>query len=99
MPSRSQLWSGTTFRMALVAAALAWQAPAASGQAKPLDGIDDFIARALKDWNTPGLTLAVVHRDSVLLAKGYGFRQLSLPELVDQNTLFSVGSWRSSLWP
>ncbi len=81
----------STARVVLLGAAL-WQGRAASAQARPLDGLDAFIARALKDWNTPGLTLAVVHRDSVLLARGYGVRQLGLPETVDQNTLFSIGS-------
>ncbi len=81
----------STVRAILVGTVL-WHGPAASAQTRPLDGLDDFIARALRDWNTPGLTLAVVHRDSVLLAKGYGVRELGLPEAVDQNTLFSVGS-------
>src|SRR4030095_16410089 len=76
----------------LVATAMGWQGHPADAQSKPLQGLDDFITRALKDWSTPGLTLAIVQHDSVVLAKGYGVRQLGLPERVDENTLFSVGS-------
>jgi len=61
-------------------------------QRRPLDGIDAFVEKALVDWQTPGLTLAVVRRDSVLLAKGYGVREYGRPERVDENTLFNIGS-------
>jgi CubicO group peptidase (beta-lactamase class C family) len=79
-------------RLAVVlVAALATPSPV-EAQGRPLDGLDEWISRGLKDWSTPGLTLAVVHRDSVLLAKGYGVREFGRSEPVDENTLFSIGS-------
>ena len=46
----------------------------------------------MRAWEVPGLTIAVVKNDSVVLAKGYGVRELGKPERVDQHTLFAIGS-------
>lgn len=54
--------------------------------------LDRFIRQGLKDWEVPGLAVTVVHRDSVVLAAGYGVRQLGQPGLVDSNTLFGIMS-------
>lgn len=75
----------------LVLAALRpWDAAAA--QAKPLQGLDAYITRSMADWKVPGLAIAVVRNDSVVLAKGYGVRTLGRPERVDAGTLFAIGS-------
>jgi CubicO group peptidase (beta-lactamase class C family) len=37
-----------------------------------LDGFDDLVAQALKDWQVPGVAVAVVQGDKVILPKGYG---------------------------
>ena len=48
-------------------------APAAAQPSKPgLDGLDDFVTQAMKDWKVPGLALAVIQGDKVILKKGYG---------------------------
>ena len=39
-------------------------------------GFDAYVAKAVKDWSTPGLAVAVVKGDSVVFAKGYGVRTL-----------------------
>ena len=79
--------------------ALVAQRPAA--QAKPaakqdattaLNGFDEFVAQAMKDWKVPGAAVAVVQGDKVLLLKGYGFRDVEKNLPVTPKTLFSIGS-------
>lgn len=53
---------------------------------------DGDVANAVKAWNSPGFAIAVVRNDTVLLAKGYGLRELGKPEPVDANTRFAIGS-------
>jgi CubicO group peptidase (beta-lactamase class C family) len=63
-----------------------------AGQAGPLRGLDRYVQRVMKDWRTPGLAIAVVKDDSVVLAKGYGVRELGKPAPVTKNTLFAIAS-------
>jgi CubicO group peptidase (beta-lactamase class C family) len=67
-------------------------AGSAAAQAKPLQGLDAYIKQAMADWRIPGLALAVVHGDSVVLAKGYGVRTLGSSDRVDERTIFAIGS-------
>jgi len=67
-------------------------AGSATAQAKPLQGLDGYIRKAMTDWQVPGLALAVVHNDSVVLAKGYGVRTLGSSDRVDERTMFAIGS-------
>ena len=53
---------------------------------------DAYTAKAARDWNVPGLAIAIVRNDSVLLAKGYGVRALGEPGAVDEHTLFGIMS-------
>ncbi|MFZ0231409.1 MAG: serine hydrolase, partial [Mycobacterium sp.] len=72
------------------AAAAATQTSAAGKQG--LDGLDDFVARAMKDWKVPGLAIAVVQDGKVILSKGYGYRDMEKQLPVTSNTLFAIGS-------
>jgi CubicO group peptidase (beta-lactamase class C family) len=78
-------------------ATLAGAAPLAAQRA-PADPqpsiaeLDAYVARAVRDWKVPGLAIAVVKDDSVVLAKGYGVRALGKPEAVDAGTRFAIGS-------
>lgn len=66
------------------------RAPAAS---KPsLEGLDEFIVEQMKDWNVPGLAIAIVHGGKVILSKGYGFRDVERKLPVTPATLFGIGS-------
>src|SRR4029079_6930910 len=66
---------------------LALVAPgAAVAQSKPLQGLDDYVTKSMADWKIPGLALAIVRNDSVILAKGYGVRTLGKPDRVDERT-------------
>jgi CubicO group peptidase (beta-lactamase class C family) len=67
--------------------------PAAAGaQPGPLRGLDAYVESAMREWEVPGLALAVVRGDSVIFARGYGVRELGRPEPVDEHTLFAVAS-------
>jgi CubicO group peptidase (beta-lactamase class C family) len=66
--------------------------PPAFGKDDPLQGLDEFVAKGLHDWELPGLALAVVKDDRVVLAKGYGVRKLGETAPVDEHTLFAIGS-------
>src|SRR5688572_15379682 len=69
------------------------QGPAAAmAQEAPLQGIDDYINKALKDWEVPGLAIAVVKNDKVLFARGYGVKKVGDAAPVSEKTLFAIGS-------
>lgn len=63
-----------------------------AAQNAPLQGFDDYVNKAIKDWEVPGVAIAVVKDDKVVFAKGYGVRELGKPEKVDENTMFAIGS-------
>lgn len=67
-------------------------APVARAQEAPLAGFDDYINKAIKDWGVPGLAIAIVKNDKVILAKGYGVRKLGDPTPVNEKSLFAIGS-------
>src|SRR5215471_7897171 len=55
-------------------------------------GLDAWVARALQTFDVPGLALAVVKDDGVVVTKGYGVRKLGELGPVDSNTLFGIAS-------
>lgn len=57
-----------------------------------IDRLESFIGKAREDWNVPGLAVAVVHRGQVVLARGFGVREIDKPETVDADTLFAIAS-------
>jgi CubicO group peptidase (beta-lactamase class C family) len=60
--------------------------------APDLADLDAYAAKALADWHAPGVALAVVKDDAVLVAKGYGVREAGKPEPVGERTLFGIAS-------
>ena len=64
----------------------------AHAQQAPLAGLDEYVNKAMKDWGVPGVAIAVIKDDRIVLAKGYGVRELGKPEPVDERTLFAIGS-------
>jgi CubicO group peptidase (beta-lactamase class C family) len=63
-----------------------------SGHAADLDALDAYFREALKDWNVPGFSIAIVQDGKVVLTRGYGVRELNKPEPVTENTLFAIAS-------
>lgn len=64
----------------------------ASAQSAPLVGFDDYVNKAIRDWEVPGVAIAIVKDDKIVLAKGYGVKKLGDPAPVDERTVFAIGS-------
>jgi CubicO group peptidase (beta-lactamase class C family) len=66
------------------------------GSARAQDGaiknLDDYVVKAMHEWGVPGLAIAVVKGDRVVLAKGYGVRKLGETKPVSEHTLFAIAS-------
>ena len=60
--------------------------------AEKLAEIDRLIESVRADWEVPGLSVAIVRGDQLLLAKGYGVRTLGGQEPVDADTQFVIAS-------
>ena len=58
----------------------------------PFAGFDTAFARVLKDWHAAGFAVAVVERDKVIYAKGFGYRDADAKLPVTPHTLFAIGS-------
>jgi CubicO group peptidase (beta-lactamase class C family) len=67
------------------------QGVAQAGQS-PISGLEGYIQKSMRDWNVPGLGIAIVKDDKVVLAKGFGVRKLGEAAPVDESTLFAIGS-------
>lgn len=64
----------------------AGQIEAAVGQ------LDAVVADVMGRSGVPGLSVAVVHGDEIVYAKGFGVRRVGRPETVDANTVFQLAS-------
>jgi CubicO group peptidase (beta-lactamase class C family) len=64
----------------------------AQAQEGPLQEFDYYVQVALSDWRVPGLAIAIVKNDAVVLAKGYGVRRVDDTAPVTARTLFGIGS-------
>lgn len=71
----------------LLASALAFYA-----QTDAPPNLDAYAARILKEFEVPGLAVAIVKDGRVVMAKGYGVRRLGEPTPVDAQTLFGIAS-------
>lgn len=79
---------GSTFLLMVIFVAAALPA-----YGKPTaDDLDAFIRQAASQYNVPGVAVAVVHEDKVVLSKGYGVRRIGDSAPVDENTIFQLAS-------
>ena len=53
---------------------------------------DSYVAQAVKDWQAPGLAIAVVKDGRVIFAKGYGVKEVGKPAPFDTTTLSAIAS-------
>ena len=77
---------------AAVLLAMALGAGVAHAAQPALSGLDDYVRTAMAQWKVPGLAVAVVKDGQVVVARGYGLRELGRPDRVDADTLFDIGS-------
>jgi len=66
--------------------------PVGAQQGHPPRDLDAFVTRVMRQFEVPGLALAIVKDDQVVLAKGYGVRTLGERAPVDAQTLFGIAS-------
>jgi CubicO group peptidase (beta-lactamase class C family) len=57
-----------------------------------LAGLDTYIEMVLKDWNAPGVSVGVVVKDKLVLAKGYGYRDVGTKLPMTPKTLAQFAS-------
>jgi CubicO group peptidase (beta-lactamase class C family) len=58
----------------------------------PFVGLDTAFQRILKDRKAAGFAVAVVSKDKIIYAKGFGYRDFDKKMPVTPNTLFAIGS-------
>lgn len=64
-----------------------------AGVAAVIDGkVDKVVADEMAATGVPGVAVAIIHGDKVVLAKGYGVRKVGDPAAVDTDTVFQLAS-------
>ncbi len=56
------------------------------------DSLDSYIVKGMKQWQIPGLAIAIVKDGKIIVSKGYGVREFGKEDKVDENTLFIIAS-------
>ena len=77
---------GTTWFLTAISTSVVAQAPALP------DTIDRFVRAELARQRIPGMSVAVLRGDSVLLARGYGFANAEQHAPATDSTVYGVGS-------
>jgi CubicO group peptidase (beta-lactamase class C family) len=68
-------------------------APAAAAQTRAVvDSIDGFVRSELARQRIPGMSVAVLRGDSIVLARGYGYANVELHVPATDSTVYPVGS-------
>jgi CubicO group peptidase (beta-lactamase class C family) len=56
------------------------------------DEVDDYVGRQLRQLHIPGVSLAVVHDDQIIKAKGYGLANVEWNVAATNDTVYEIGS-------
>lgn len=51
-----------------------------------------FMKSSMKSWNVPGVAVGVIDKGYIILARGYGYRNVEKKLPVTRKTLFAIGS-------
>ncbi|HEV2146038.1 MAG TPA: serine hydrolase [Longimicrobiaceae bacterium] len=81
-----------TGRRLALAAALTLIATSLPAQVAPPPGLDQEVARALREFSVPGLAIGIVKDGEVVLLEGYGVRRMGDTASVTPRTLFQIAS-------
>ena len=57
-----------------------------------LSGFDAFVESVMKEWEIPGIAVAIVADGKPVHVRGYGYRDVDSRESVTGRTLFAIGS-------
>jgi CubicO group peptidase (beta-lactamase class C family) len=85
-------WCGRPLAICAVGVAVAVVTLAASVSAADFSASDALMLRLMSTHNVPGSALALIKDGSIVLGKGYGFRDLAAHAPVTTATLFNIGS-------
>lgn len=83
------VWAQTSAPVAAPAAAVSSANPALPAQ---LQDFGAFVDSARKQFDVPGIAVAIVKDGKVVFEQGFGVRELGKPEAVDARTLFAIAS-------
>ena len=66
----------------------------AQGKSKEVDlkKLSEYLKKAREEWGVPGMAVAIVKDNEVVLAKGYGVRDINRKGKVNEHTLFAIAS-------
>lgn len=53
---------------------------------------DAYVEKVMKEFEVPGMSIAIVKNNKAVLTKGYGIKQLHSSKKVDEHTLFPIAS-------
>ena len=67
-------------------------APAQAELPAALADFDQYIAAIQAEFDVPGIAIAIVKDDAVVMARGFGKRHMDQTDPVDENTLFAIAS-------
>jgi CubicO group peptidase (beta-lactamase class C family) len=76
----------------IIAMATMLPAVVASDVKGTLDGFDEFMSAAMREFKVPGAAVAVVKDGKIILAKGYGYRDVARQLPMTGATIFPIAS-------
>lgn len=79
-------------RVALGYLSLAVGTPAPAQVAHPVDSVNRYVTREIERRQIPGVSVAVLRGNRVLLARGFGFANLELRVPASDSTIYQSGS-------
>jgi len=83
-------------RLGVILSALitCWVAPVSAQKGEGISeaAVAELAARAMSEFQVPGMAIGIVKSGDVLLSKGYGVREIGKKEPVDDKTLFKIAS-------
>src|SRR6516225_8484313 len=88
----SRSWCGRSLAICAVGIAVAVVMLAASVSAAEFPASDALMLHLMSTHNVPGAALALIKDGSIVLEKGYGFRDLVADAPVTTATVFNIGS-------
>src|SRR5579872_6931498 len=80
------------FTLLVLIGSLQTQAQKKHQQADPFAGLDTAFVRVIGEFHAAGFAVAVVQKDSLIYARGFGYRDYEHKLPVTPHTLFAIGS-------
>lgn len=54
--------------------------------------LDKYYENSMKDWNVPGMAIAIVQGNEIIFESGYGVAEINKTQKVDEHTMFAIAS-------